>query len=278
MPATSASSTRAACVALAMGCAGCTTSCRTSKVNAAGTSQANARWLASGSGGSERRSRHQPISVSSSTGSSTAATATNCEPILARSAGALANASGSATALTPPRTRNSTPRLQPSGITWRGRGATVCARDSTAAARTGFVLLTPLHLAPTLGLGPDSGAMIMSAHSSSLDAKDEGWSGRFSEPVADFVLRYTASVGFDRRLAFADIEGSLAHGAMLARIGVLSAPDLADIERGLAQIRGEIERSEFVWQLALEDVHLNIERRLIELVGDAGKRLHTGRS
>jgi argininosuccinate lyase len=118
----------------------------------------------------------------------------------------------------------------------------------------------------------------MSAHSSSLDRKDGGWSGRFSEPVADFVLRYTASVGFDRRLAPADIEGSLAHAAMLAHVGVLSATDLADIERGLAAIGGEIERGEFAWQLALEDVHLNIERRLTELVGDAGKRLHTGRS
>jgi argininosuccinate lyase len=118
----------------------------------------------------------------------------------------------------------------------------------------------------------------MSAHSSSLDRKDSGWSGRFSEPVADFVLRYTASVGFDRRLALADIEGSLAHAAMLAHVGVLSAGDLADIERGLAVIRGEIERGGFDWQLALEDVHLNIERRLTELVGDAGKRLHTGRS
>jgi argininosuccinate lyase len=118
----------------------------------------------------------------------------------------------------------------------------------------------------------------MSAHSSSLDRKNSGWSGRFSEPVADFVLRYTASVGFDRRLALADIEGSLAHAAMLAHVGVLSAQDLADIERGLASIRGEIERGEFNWQLALEDVHLNIERRLTELVGDAGKRLHTGRS
>jgi argininosuccinate lyase len=118
----------------------------------------------------------------------------------------------------------------------------------------------------------------MSAHSSSLDRKNSGWSGRFGEPVADFVLRYTASVDFDRRLALADIEGSLAHASMLARVGVLSAQDLADIERGLAAIRGEIERGEFSWQLALEDVHLNIERRLTELVGDAGKRLHTGRS
>jgi argininosuccinate lyase len=118
----------------------------------------------------------------------------------------------------------------------------------------------------------------MSAHSSSLDRKNSGWSGRFSEPVADFVLRYTASVGFDQRLALADIDGSLAHAAMLAEVGVLSAADLADIGRGMAVIRAEIERGEFAWQLALEDVHLNIERRLTELVGDAGKRLHTGRS
>src|SRR5262252_756952 len=113
---------------------------------------------------------------------------------------------------------------------------------------------------------------------SSLHTKETGWSGRFSEPVADFVLRYTASVGFDRRLAIADIEGSLAHAAMLAHVGVLTAHDLADIERGLAQIRGEIERGTFEWQFALEDVHLNIEKRLTDLIGDAGKRLHTGRS
>jgi argininosuccinate lyase len=118
----------------------------------------------------------------------------------------------------------------------------------------------------------------MSAHSSSLHAKDAGWSGRFAEPVAEFVLRYTASVGFDQRLALADIAGSLAHAAMLAEVGLISAQDRADIERGLTQIRGEIERGEFDWQLALEDVHLNIERRLTELVGDAGKRLHTARS
>ena len=111
-----------------------------------------------------------------------------------------------------------------------------------------------------------------------LASKSSAWSGRFDEPVADFVLRYTASVGFDRRLAFADIEGSLAHAAMLARAGIISAADLADIERGLKQVRGEIEQGTFEWRLDLEDVHLNIEKRLTDLVGDAGKRLHTGRS
>jgi argininosuccinate lyase len=111
-----------------------------------------------------------------------------------------------------------------------------------------------------------------------LASKSTAWSGRFDEPVADFVLRYTASVGFDRRLAFADIDGSLAHAAMLHECGIIGAIDLADIERGLRQIREEIERDQFEWRIELEDVHLNIERRLIELVGDAGKRLHTGRS
>ena len=105
-----------------------------------------------------------------------------------------------------------------------------------------------------------------------------GWSGRFSEPVAELVKQYTASVDFDQRLAEADIAGSLAHARMLAAIGVLTAADLAAIERGLAAIRGEIERSEFVWSRDFEDVHLNIEKRLIALIGDAGKRLHTGRS
>ena len=114
--------------------------------------------------------------------------------------------------------------------------------------------------------------------SNPLGSKSSAWSGRFEEPVADFVLRYTASVGFDRRLAMVDIDGSLAHAAMLAKQKILSADDLAAIERGLAQIRGEIERGEFVWRLDLEDVHLNIEKRLTDLVGDAGKRLHTGRS
>jgi argininosuccinate lyase len=109
-------------------------------------------------------------------------------------------------------------------------------------------------------------------------APDRTWSGRFAEPVADTVKRYTASVDFDRRLAQADIAGSLAHARMLAHAGVIAPEDLAAIERGLAQIRGEIERGEFAWTRDLEDVHLNIEKRLTAIVGDAGKRLHTARS
>ncbi len=105
-----------------------------------------------------------------------------------------------------------------------------------------------------------------------------GWSGRFGEPMSERMQRFNASVDFDRRLASADITGSLAHARMLAATGVLSAADLAAIERGLKEIEGEIERGEFVWTRALEDVHLNIEHRLTALVGDAGKRLHTARS
>ncbi|WP_374625186.1 argininosuccinate lyase [Pandoraea sp.] len=113
---------------------------------------------------------------------------------------------------------------------------------------------------------------------SQLHKKGEAWSARFSEPVSELVKRYTASVFFDKRLALFDIEGSLAHADMLAAQGIIGAQDLADIQRGMTQIRSEIERGEFEWQLDLEDVHLNIEARLTALIGDAGKRLHTGRS
>ncbi|MFA7439265.1 argininosuccinate lyase [Castellaniella sp.] len=108
--------------------------------------------------------------------------------------------------------------------------------------------------------------------------KAQAWSARFSEPVSDLVKRYTASVGFDQRLAAADIRGSLAHADMLAACGIISQADHAAIERGMAQIQQEIADGRFVWSLDLEDVHLNIEKRLVELIGDAGKRLHTGRS
>jgi len=108
--------------------------------------------------------------------------------------------------------------------------------------------------------------------------KDQAWSARFSEPVSDLVKRYTASVFFDKRLAHVDIQGSLAHAEMLAAQKIIGDQDLADIRRGMAQILSEIDSGQFEWLLDLEDVHLNIEKRLTELVGDAGKRLHTGRS
>jgi argininosuccinate lyase len=111
-----------------------------------------------------------------------------------------------------------------------------------------------------------------------LDKKSEGWSALFSEPMSELVQRYTASVGFDQRMWRADIEGSLAHARMLGAKKIISASDLAAIEKGLAQVAQEIESGTFQWKLELEDVHLNIEARLTQLVGDAGKRLHTGRS
>jgi argininosuccinate lyase len=120
-----------------------------------------------------------------------------------------------------------------------------------------------------------TGIHIMTAQ---LSKKGEAWSARFSEPVSDLVKRYTASVFFDKRMADADIQGSLAHAEMLSHQGIISAEDYAAIQRGMAQIQSEIASGQFEWLLDLEDVHLNIEKRLTELVGDAGKRLHTGRS
>ncbi len=109
-------------------------------------------------------------------------------------------------------------------------------------------------------------------------ANQTAWSGRFSEPVSDLVKRYTASVDFDRRMWRQDIRASLAHARMLARQRIIAAADLEAIERGMADVTAEIEAGRFNWNLDDEDVHLNIEKRLTALVGDAGKRLHTGRS
>ncbi|MGB3289909.1 MAG: argininosuccinate lyase [Burkholderiaceae bacterium] len=115
-------------------------------------------------------------------------------------------------------------------------------------------------------------------HQDQFANKAQAWSARFSEPVSDLVKRYTASVDFDQRMAAFDIQGSLAHADMLASIGIISGDDKAAIEKGMARILEEIGSGAFVWSLDLEDVHLNIEKRLVELIGDAGKRLHTGRS
>jgi argininosuccinate lyase len=112
----------------------------------------------------------------------------------------------------------------------------------------------------------------------SLDKKANSWSGRFSEPVAELVKKYTASVDFDKRLAEFDIQGSVAHAQMLGAQGIISNADVKVIEKGLAEILKEIQAGKFEWLLDLEDVHLNIEKRLTDKIGDAGKRLHTGRS
>ena len=111
-----------------------------------------------------------------------------------------------------------------------------------------------------------------------FDQKSQAWSALFSEPMSDLVKRYTSSVFFDKRMWQADIAGSLAHAEMLAAQGIINAEDHASIQRGMAQITADIESGNFEWKLDLEDVHLNIEARLTQLVGDAGKRLHTGRS
>ena len=106
----------------------------------------------------------------------------------------------------------------------------------------------------------------------------ELWGGRFSEPTDAFVQRFTASEAFDRRLAVYDIAGSRAHADMLAATGVLTADENAAIQQGLLDVLAEIEAGRFVWSVAREDVHMNIEARLTELIGDVGKKLHTGRS
>ncbi len=115
-------------------------------------------------------------------------------------------------------------------------------------------------------------------HENQFAQKSQAWSALFSEPMSDLVKRYTSSVFFDKRLWEADINGSLAHAEMLAAQKIISQEDHASIQKGMAQIRSEIEAGSFEWKLDLEDVHLNIEARLTALVGDAGKRLHTGRS
>ena len=115
--------------------------------------------------------------------------------------------------------------------------------------------------------------------SSSLDSHtSQTWGGRFSEATDAFVQEFTGSYSFDHVLAHYDIQGSRAHADMLAASGILTDGDLSDIHRGLTQVEEEIASGVFSWQVELEDVHMNIEARLTQLIGDAGKRLHTGRS
>ena len=104
------------------------------------------------------------------------------------------------------------------------------------------------------------------------------WGGRFAEATDAFVETFTASVGFDRRLYGYDIQGSIAHANMLANVGILTADECTRIVAGLQAIHKEIAEGQFEWQIGLEDVHMNIESRLVDLIGDTGKKLHTGRS
>ena len=124
----------------------------------------------------------------------------------------------------------------------------------------------------------DASNQLATTQINQFDKKAHAWSARFNEPVSELVKRYTASVDFDKRLANQDISGSLAHAKMLSHVGVITPEDLSDIQKGLSQVQAEIDSGQFVWSIDLEDVHLNIEKRLVEIIGDAGKRLHTGRS
>lgn len=108
--------------------------------------------------------------------------------------------------------------------------------------------------------------------------KDKLWGGRFTEPTDAFVEKFTASVEFDQRMAMQDLDGSRAHARMLTKVGVLTQQDCDDILRGLDEVEADITSGKFEWSVALEDVHMNIEAALTAKIGDAGKRLHTGRS
>ena len=107
---------------------------------------------------------------------------------------------------------------------------------------------------------------------------DKLWGGRFAKTTDEMINEFQASIQFDRRMYREDIAGSIAHAAMLAKIGMISETDRAAIETGLRDILGQIDRGAFAFSVALEDIHMNIEKRLTEAVGDAGSRLHTARS
>jgi len=109
-------------------------------------------------------------------------------------------------------------------------------------------------------------------------AESKPWGGRFSESTDAFVEEFTASIRFDQRLYRHDIAGSIAHARMLAHAGILQEAEAEAIVNGLQDIRADIERGDFPWSVGLEDIHMNIEARLIERIGDTGKKLHTGRS
>jgi len=120
--------------------------------------------------------------------------------------------------------------------------------------------------------------MTNNTQNSNQTQTNQSWGGRFSEPTDEFVKIFGASVFFDKILAPYDIQGSIAHATMLQEVGLLTEDEKNQIIKGLEQILAEINTGEFEWSVALEDVHMNIESRLTKLIGNAGKKLHTGRS
>ena len=129
---------------------------------------------------------------------------------------------------------------------------------------------------PSSLTSPSLSSLTPQTKSGALQAKP--WQGRFDMPTDAFVEAFTASITFDRRLYAYDIAGSIVHATMLTRIGVLTEDELKAIQRGLQQIRDEIEADTFQWSVGLEDVHMNIEAALSERIGEPGRKLHTGRS
>jgi len=115
-------------------------------------------------------------------------------------------------------------------------------------------------------------------HQITMSRDQKPWGGRFTEATDAFVESFTASIGFDHRLYHHDIRGSIAHANMLAKVGVLTEPERTRIVSGLQEIHKEIDDGALQWRVDLEDVHMNVEYRLIEKIGDVGKKLHTGRS
>jgi argininosuccinate lyase len=115
-------------------------------------------------------------------------------------------------------------------------------------------------------------------HMSNKESKNKPWGGRFTESTDAFVEEFTASVGFDQRMYAEDIAGSQAHARMLVKINILTQDECSAIVSALEEIKQEIEAGEFDWRVDLEDVHMNIESRLVAKIGEPGKKLHTGRS
>ena len=128
------------------------------------------------------------------------------------------------------------------------------------------------------GAGIDVNSGINAGATSTGNSTEKPWGGRFTEPTDAFVEQFTASVNFDQRLYYHDIQGSIAHATMLAKVGVLTEGEKTQIIDGLGAIRRDIEAGEFEWSVTLEDVHMNIEAKLTEKIGLTGKKLHTGRS